>query len=536
MKKLLLFTFLIISTFGFSQEDAWIFFNAKPASQPFFDNPLMILSQRSLDRRALQNIPLDEKDLPIAQAFLDEVQNANGIMVLAKSKWLNAVHVRGSVIDINALLPFTFVDHIEFANHSLNPSGRKNSKTKPYTGKKLDVNVTFDYGNSANQIQMLNGDLLHQQNFTGLGKIIAVMDAGFPGVDTAEPFARLRDNNQILGGYNYVSSNTDIYSANSHGTLVLSSMGGFTPGQLVGTAPDASYYLFVTEAPYENPVEETFWVEAAEAADSLGVDIITTSLGYTEYDNPSYSYTYADMNGITSFIARGLQVAHSRGMICVVSAGNSGNDDWHYISTPADAADALAVAAVTPQGVHASFSSYGPSSDGRIKPDVAAQGVNAVLSNPNGDIVTASGTSFSGPIIAGMTATLWSALPNLTNSQIVFLIKESSSQYNNPDDLLGYGIPNFQLALVNGNLQVVASKRSRFLVYPNPFSSTVNVMFPDSVETAKLEIYNIAGQVLNASNLLREKNSVDVSNLSSGIYLYKITNGSNVETGKLIRR
>ncbi len=292
MKRILIFFFLISGLTAFSQiEDAWVYFKDKPNSQTYLDNPLTMLTQRALDRRNTQNILLDLKDVPIYQPYMDQISVATGISIKAKSKWLNCVHVRGLQANINALKSLTtVVDHIDFANHTLNTSKIKLAKSKfNPIHKTLQTNVSFSYGTSTNQIQMLNGILLHQSNFTGLGKIIAVLDAGFPGVDSAQPFQRLRDNNQILGGYNYVNKSTNFYSGDSHGTSVLSLIGGFTDGQLVGTAPDAQYYLYVTEdATSENPVEESNWVEAAEEADRMGADIITTSLGYFAFDNAAY--------------------------------------------------------------------------------------------------------------------------------------------------------------------------------------------------------------------------------------------------------
>ena len=328
MNKKILFVFILFFTYrSYAQEDAWVYFNDKPDAAYYLANPLQMLTQRALDRRAAQGISLANSDVPIAQTYIDQVTASTGITVMAKSKWLNALHVRGTQVNIESLTNLSFVSHIQFADSNLNSrhSSGKSNELKP-VNKQLEVLANFNYGGSSNQIQMLNGHLLHQQNYTGQGKMVAIMDAGFPGVDTASPFQRLRDNNLILGGYNFPDRNTSIYTRSSHGTSVLSCMAGFIDNQLVGTAPDAQYYLFITEdTNSENPVEESYWVEAAEMADSLGVDVINTSLGYFAYDNPNYSYTYADMNGTKAFISRGADMAFSKGMICVTSAGNSGN-------------------------------------------------------------------------------------------------------------------------------------------------------------------------------------------------------------------
>ena len=538
MKTLAVLALFFIHFATFAQtEDAWVYFNSKPDSQQYLNNPLTMLTQRSLDRRVAQNIALDFNDIPVSQSYIDQVEAASGISVMAKSKWLNALHIRGSIAQINALTSFPFVSRVDFADKSLNlPSKNTTPQTMSSVNKTMETTSDFNYGNSLNQIQMLNGQVLHQQNYTGSGKIIAVMDGGFPAVNTIAPFARLRDNNQILGGYDYVNRNENFYTGISHGTLVLSTMGGYSDGQLVGTAPDASYYLFITEdGNNEGPLEESLWVEAAEEADRLGVDVITTSLGYSTFDNLNYSHTYADMNGTTTFSARGLDIAFSRGMICVVSAGNEGNKPWHYITTPSDALYALTIGAVKADRDFAAFSSYGPSSDGRVKPDVAAQGQAAVVSNTTGSIVTANGTSFSGPIMAGMVASLWQALPEKTNSEIVQLIKESASIYNNPNDQIGYGIPDFSAAL-NAALSVDQLQKAQFLVYPNPANSTVSIAFPAGFETANIVLYDTLGHKVMQQQITAQTANINVGNLNSGVYFYQIESNGNIQKGKLIRK
>jgi serine protease AprX len=537
-KKLFVIIALFLFNLGYSQEDAWVYFTDKPNSQFYFDNPLEMLSQRSIDRRTNQNIAIDIKDVPIHQPYVDQIDSEVGIEVKAKSKWFNAVHVRGEIIDIQNLTNLSFVDHIQFADRSLNVSGRINNNSKTTVinavNKVLETNVTFAYGTSGNQVQMINAHLLHQQDYTGTGKIIAVMDAGFPNVDVIAPFQRLRDNNQILGGYNFVDRDETFYTGNSHGTLVLSVMGGYVENELIGTAPDAQYYLFITEdSNNENPLEESNWVEAAEVADSLGVDIITTSLGYSAYDNPNYSYTYADMNGTTSYMSKGTDIAFSRGMVCVNSAGNSGANVLNpHISAPADAINVLAIGAVKSDQTYATFSSIGPSFDGRVKPDITAQGQVAVVSNVNGMIATASGTSISGPIIAGAVASFWQAVPSLTNQQVVDFVKQSADRFANPTSQFGYGIPDFQLAL---NLSVSVNEKAKFLIYPNPVENNLFVSFPNGIEQTKLSLYTTLGQNVFEKLIQNSEESVSLEALNSGIYFYKIQSNSFVQTGKIIK-
>jgi hypothetical protein len=532
------FILLLVSALGFAQQDAWVYFNAKPNAQLYFDSPLKMLSQRALDRRTTQNIALDTKDIPMEPSYITQVKATTGITVLAKSKWLNAVHVRGSQTNLNALKTQPFVSKIDFADKSLNQSARIPKSTKMKRVKKSEkTKIDFAYGNAANQIQMLNGQVLHQQNYTGSGKVIAVMDSGFPGVDVAQPFQRLRDNNKILGGYNFVLRNSNFYSGDSHGTLVLSTMGGYKENSLVGTAPDASYYLFVTEDDNsENPVEESLWVEAAEKADSLGVDVINTSLGYFDFDNSSYDHTYSDMNGATTFMSRAAEIAFSCGMIVVASAGNSGTSAANpHIAVPADAVSVIAVGAVNSDKNRVSFSSIGPSFDQRIKPEVMAQGQSAVVSDQAGNIGLANGTSFSAPIMAGMIASLWQALPQKTNQQIRDIVLQSADKFGNPNNQLGYGIPNFAMAL-NNQLSSDSSILDEFIVYPNPTSDLIIMVLPAQFKTGTLFIYNTIGQIMIEQNIISTTPMISLKSLEKGLYFYKMESDNFSKSGKIIKQ
>lgn len=538
MKAKLLFVLLAVYNFGLAQEDAWIFFTDKPNESAFFSNPLSELSQRSLDRRTTQNIPLDTKDAPLHQPYIDQITASTGITVLAKSKWLNMLHVRGnSLADVQALSSLAFVDHIQYANHSLNPGGKiDNSKKFTSTNKWLDTNntnVNFNYGNSATQVQMLNCHILHQQNYTGAGKIVAILDAGFPGVNTAAPFQRLRDNGLILGGYNFVTNSTNFYTDNSHGTNVLSTMGGYATN-LVGTAPDAKYYLFITEdVASETPLELSNWIEGAEEADRLGVDVINTSLGYFGFDNPAHSYTYAKMNGQVSVASRAVDIAFSRGMICVISAGNEGNTSEPHVGTPADATFAVTVGSVTSSEVRSGFSSIGPTADLRIKPDLMAMGTASVISNTAGTITTANGTSFSSPILAGAITSFWSAFPNKKNSEIVQLVKQSADRYSTPDNNYGYGIPDFQLAL-NNALATSDFDLAKVKVYPNPSRDIVSFDLFELNE-ADFTLSNSLGQTVLKKTFKNEIEKISLENMAKGIYYYTITSSEMKLQGKLVK-
>jgi serine protease AprX len=535
MKKILLLIALLVSYISFSQEDAWVYFSDKPNAQTYLNNPLTMLTQRAIDRRTAQGIVLNVNDVPIAQTYIDQVDAATGITVKAKSKWLNCVHVRGSETDINALENLPFVSQIVFADNSLNAKTAITKKNKP-VNKQLNVQTTFAYGNSANQIEMLNGHLLHQANYTGTGKVIAVLDSGFLNVNTAQPFQRLFNNNLILGGYNYVSQSTDVYSLHNHGTMVLSCMGGYVENQLVGTAPDANYYLFVTEdVSEENPVEESYWVEAAEEADRLGADIISTSLGYFGYDNPNYSYTYSQMTGNSAFASKGANIAFSKGMVVVASAGNSGNSADPHIGVPAEATNVLAVGAVRFDETYATFSSIGPSFDGRVKPDVMAKGQSTTISNTDGAIVTASGTSFSCPVMAGMIASFWQAVPNLTNQQVVDFVRQSGDKFTNPTTQFGYGIPDFQLALQNALLYLGENQIEQFQFFPNPTNASVTFASPDFVLGSSVKFYNNLGQLVLSKNIENPIQNLSLENLNAGIYYFTISTSQKALQGTIIK-
>ena len=538
MKKLYFLLILVVANFGYAQiQDAWVYFNDKPSSATFLANPLTMLTQRSLDRRTAQNIPLDLTDVPVEQSYITQITAATGITVMAKSKWLNALHIRGTQTDIQALTGLSFVNNVKFANHSLNPGGRMAQKlnyNKP-VNKQYDVQVAYNYGGSQNQIEMLNGHLLHQQNFTGQGKIIAVLDSGFTGVNTAAPFQNLITNNQILDGYNFPDRNTNYFSRHNHGTNVLSTMGSFSDGQLVGTAPNAQYYLFITEdINSENPVEESYWVEAAELADFYGVDVINSSLGYFDYDNINYSHQYDDMIGNKTFASRGANMAFSKGIVVVISAGNSGTSPTDpHIATPADAFGALTIGAVNSMEVYANFSSIGPSFDGRVKPDVCAKGASTTVSNTAGAIVTSSGTSFSSPVMAGMVASFWSAIPSLTAQQVVNFVRQSADNYNAPTNQKGYGIPDFQLALTNAlGLEDIDTNQS-FLVYPNPAQNEVTFQLEKN-QKGIVKLYDVLGQNILSKQISENNNSLNIQNLSNGIYYYNFESDKAFK-GKIIK-
>ena len=554
MKKLLLLLSLTIFFQVTAQEDAWIFLKDKPNASIFLENPLTMLSQRAIDRRSKLNIPLDAIDVPVDKTYYNQIKNAANITVLGKSKWLNAIHVQGEVIAINSLQSqFSFIDHIEFANKLIN-TNRKPKATRIVSNHyhKLQKTLTdFQYGQADTQIKMLKGDYLHAQGLTGEGQIIAIIDAGFPNVNTLDAFQRIRENNQILGGYNFADRNEDFYTRDSHGTYVLSSIAGYLENKFVGTAPDANFYLFITEiVETETVLEETLWVEAAERADSLGVDVINTSLGYTTYDNPNHSYNYQDMDGKTTFISRGAEIGASRGLLLVNSAGNSGNSSWKYIGAPADAPSVISVGAVNALNVIAPFSSFGPTADGRIKPEILGQGQNpALIDYTTGKVTTSlSGTSFSSPIMAGLIACLnqkkillmmpSTAEDNL-NTYLKNAIYESADRFMHPLPQYGYGIPNFEMALKKyiSNLTTInETMLSAFKIFPNPTNDLIRISADgDYLNGFSIQIFNILGKKVLENTYLKSE-AIVLSSLKKGIYFLKVSKDNQHKTFKLIKK
>lgn len=524
MKKYSFLLILFLSLNIFSQEQAWIYFSDKPNASTYLSNPLTMLSQRALDRRLNQGISLDILDVPISNSYINQIKNLNGVQVKAKSKWLNAIHVSGSESDIRQAEGLSFVDHIEFASNNITNKTEKIEKFQ-------ETAVVYNYGNSLNQSEQIGVNSLHENNYTGQGMVIAVLDNGFGGVDTFSGFQHIRDNNQILGSYNFVARSNNLNTGGTHGMSVLSTIAGFVDGSLIGTAPDADFYLFVTEdVNSESPLEESLWVEAAERADSLGVDIINTSLGYRDFDESKYNHQYTDFNGSTTFIARGAGILASRGIIATIAAGNDGNG-FHYISSPADATNVLTVGAVDANGNMASFSSYGPTADGRIKPDVDAKGSGTTIIQSSGNVGTGSGTSFASPVLCGAVACLWQAFPDKTSFEIMDLVRQSAHLYQNPDDHFGYGIPNF--STIYSTLNLDKNTQNTLVIYPNPVHDYL--YFSHKVSSYKLT--NLQGSIiLSNTNQNTGFNSVNIKNINSGMYFLNVISNTKNYQFKIIKK
>jgi len=422
-----------------------VYFKDKAGTEYTVSNPREFLSQKALDRRAKYNITITNQDLPVSPNYLQQLKD-KGFKVLKVSKWLNcAIVTTDSKNGIKKLEGLDFI----IPKPAPLPKNYKPKKVKAAKIKEPEKNILdkYDYGFAANQVKMLNINKLHSLGYDGSGITMAIMDAGFFKVDSLEFFDSLRIQNRLLGWYDFVDMDTTVFNTGYHGMEVLSTIAGLNNGFFVGTAPKAQFYLFRTEDENsEYPIEEYNYVCALEKADSLGVDIVHSSLGYNDFDNDSLSYSYEDMNGNTAISTIGADIAAAKGMIVVASAGNEGDNTWKYISAPADADSIFAIGAVDLNGKYVDFSSRGPSVDKRIKPDVCAQGRSTRVASPRKGIMYSSGTSFSGPIIAGCMACLRQAFPDKTNIEIMNAVRATASHSKKPDDLTGYGIPDFYKA------------------------------------------------------------------------------------------
>ncbi|MFC7358187.1 S8 family peptidase [Jejudonia soesokkakensis] len=541
MKRVLLGFIFFISVPVVAQEDALVYFADKENVAESLANPISILTQAAIDRKEMHGTPIDERDVPVTEDYIIQIEASGGIEVFAKSKWLNAVYVIGTQSNISNLLSLDFVTDIEYMDKSLNaPRPALEDAQDKFEFETSASRIIYDYGAATNQVEMLAVDFLHEEDFTGEGIPIAVMDSGFPNVFSNPAFSAAVTENRIIDTYDFVRNETGIDGNGSHGARTFSDIAGLLDGQFVGTAPQSTYYLYVTEdsrSGMESPVEEAYWLEALERADSLGVFVTNTSLGYQDFEDSRYDHSYEDLDGQTTIGARAANISFEKGMLSVTSAGNDGGG-FTFVGTPGDAIGIYTVGAVDANENFASFSSIGPTVDGRIKPDGMAQGRDAAVVDENGNVTINNGTSFSSPIMAGAIASLWQSRPQTTNGQIMQLVREASSLFTNPTDEMGYGIPDFQEAY--NALQALAIDeyllRENFALYPNPFSTEVNFSFPENISKASVEIYNVLGEKILEKEISSVNNRIDTSAITSGVYIAKISSEGKSNSFKIVKQ
>lgn len=559
MKKVLL-SFFVVSFFAqdsTAQFSKYIIRFKDKAGTPYtLNNPSQYLSARSVQRRVRQNISIDSTDLPITPRYLDSIKSAGNVIILNKSKWLNVVCIQttdaAALAKINSF-PFVIssspVRRMQEGNKEITSTRNKFNEeiTQTATGNQLTQTAAdyFNYGSSYAQIHIHEGEFLHNKGFRGEGMLMAMFDAGYRNYLTVTAFDSIRNNNQVAETYDFVQNEISVNEDDAHGMYCLSIIAANWPGQLVGSCPKANFYLYRTEDVFsEYPIEEQNWAAAAERADSIGVDVFTTSLGYTTFDNPVFNHTYADMNGKVTIIARANAMAAKKGIISVVAAGNDGSSPWHYISSPADADSIVTVGAVNTSGAVAPFSSYGPASDGRVKPTVASVGWGTAIAGLNNMPAFGNGTSFATPNMAGLITCLWQAFPEFTNMQIIEAVKRSSSIYTTPNDRIGYGIPNFRKAYDDLFQQRILLQVNTILgndwlrAYPNPFKGSFALIIkPKYSGTATFKLFDSYGKLYVTKSLTTQQGQAKflsfdkLQPLAKGIYILRYHHG--VEKGSI---
>ncbi len=545
MKKVFFGLLLLVSVINAIAQDRYVVFFKDKANSPYqLNNPSAYLTQRAIDRRVRMGIAIDSADIPVNASYLSGVAS-KGAKILNSSRWFNSTIVQADTTQIIAVGALNYVhSYIKVfgANLQKTKIGPKFDEVKAENGSANKNKALGGYGGAGNQTQMLNADLLHNAGYTGKNMVIAVIDAGFNNTETHTAFDSIRANNKILGTWDFSKNNAFVYDYSNHGTSVLSCIAANVPDTMIGTAPHASFYLLRSEEEAtEYEVEEYNWAAAAEYADSVGADIINSSLGYTEFDAPSQNHTYADMNGNTAVVTLAAKKASSKGVLVVNSAGNSGNDAWFHIGAPADAEEVFSIGAVQSDRGIAGFSSRGPSSDQRIKPDVSAQGAPAYIARSSGGFGTGSGTSFSGPIIAGFSACAWELYkvnhPNSTPAQVKAWIKQYADRANQPDNEYGYGIPDGSKLLLNASVDT--SPSVDYNIYPNPNNGTLYVKVKSGNNTTwNLQISDMLGKILYAQPF----NTIDLlmgielpANISRGFYIISLSSENDAYKQVFIR-
>ena len=547
MKKLSLLLLALLASAVLQAQIAtniyWVQFTDKNDSPYSIDAPEAYLSQRALDRRARLGIAIDEYDIPVNPQYLQAVADC-GAELLNPSKWLNGVSVytsSTSVIDaINAL---EFVEVVRNCENNPDAQLKKErwlaDEMKPVVSNR---NYKGFYGGAEDQVKQLNVDKLHDMGYDGTGVVIAVLDGGFVGTDIHSCFDNMREEGRLLGVRDFVYGSTSVYTTSAHGTSCLSTIGAYVPNSMVGTAPKASFYLLHTEdVESENIVEEYNWVSGAEYADSLGVDVCTTSLGYIDFDMSQWDHPLEHYDGHTAPMTIGAEIAATRGIICTNSAGNE-YEGYCTLGIPADAEHILTVGAVDVNGNRADFSSTGPTYDGRIKPDVMAVGEGTYVASGNpggwfGDYYNGNGTSFSNPVMAGAVACLRQAFPNASVQELCDVVRQCGNRADNPDNYYGYGIPNFELAFNTLHVEDTFTQQNEIIaVYPNPSQGEVHLMMKEN-GIAELTVYDQIGHQLKTYHFNGlNHTTIDnfLNNLSNGVYFIKADSEQGSQTLKLI--
>jgi subtilisin family serine protease len=492
-----------------------------------------LLSERSLERRARSAIPVpDTRDLPVFPGYLAGVSSL-GLTLHCTSKWMNTGLFKTNLpVDPGILLSMPYVADVKIVK---NPAGKSGHTDKlAFPAEQADA-PPYD-----RPISMVNGLPLHPSGFNGHGILIAVLDGGFLNADIVSSLQHLRNRHGIKGTYDFVDNDAFVYSYHNHGTAVLSVLAGQIDGMIEGTAPGADFLLLRTEdTGSEFPVEEDLWAAGAEFADSAGADIISSSLGYSTFDDPSLNYKFSDLDGNTAFVTRAADIAASKGMLVICSAGNERNKTWQRILAPSDGDSVISVGAVDGYSLISAFSSAGPSADRRIKPDITTMGVSVTVQTDVSLITRSSGTSFSCPVLSGMAACLMQAVPAAVNIEIIDALHYSADRYSLPDSLYGYGIPNMLTALEQLQDRHVIKPDIGSVAGPNPTTGDVEITFREAPGSILIEIFNASGTVFfrkefeeYAGRTLRIQS---LNNMRQGMYFIRVITGTGTFTHKIIK-
>lgn len=511
----------------------WVVFTDKNNSPHCLCRPAELLGPRALERRHRAGIALDETDLPVNPVYLARLTTAGATIHLA-SRWLNAAAVIADSTTAERLKMLPFVDTVQYLGpdlrirHEPNPPAPKRRRQPDPPQLPASGNP---YGYSALQNSLLNLPMLHFAGHRGSGIHVAVFDGGFTDADVLPFFDSVALGGRLFQSRDFVERDNHVFEAAGHGTSVLSVMAANVPGYLVGGAPEATYFLFKTEdTGGEFPIEECNWVAAAEYADSMGIDIINASLGYTTFNDSTLNHSFRVLDGRTAIGSRGAAMAARKGMIVCNSAGNSGDEPWTYLGVPADAPGVVAVGAVSPDGSRATFSSQGPTADGRIKPDLMAPGETVVVAGDTGtDLGLSNGTSLASPMLAGALAALWSAFPNKTATEILDAAFVSADQTLAPDTLRGYGMPDMARAwlTLGGYLHgdVLNNARAGFFAFDRDAGALSFLLFGNTgAAPPEIELRNLFGQKMQTGAVTWRNNNVvslkieGLNSLAPGFY------------------
>ena len=513
------------------------------ATNPYsLSNPSNYLSTKAINRRTTYGIAIDSSDLPITPRYIDSVRLAGAVTILNSSKWLNQISIQttdnAALTKINNLSFVKSVNAIA-ARTTLNVTNPTPQKNKFSSEEITAINLTnkttatqdyYNYGITYNEIHLHNGEFLHNIGMRGQNMLVAVLDGGFFSYNTLNAFDSINANNQVLQTWDFVARESSVTEDDSHGMSCFSTIAGNIPGTFVGNAPKANFVLYRTEdAASEYPIEEHNWACGVERADSIGADIITSSLGYTTFDNISFDYSYASMNGNTTLSANAAKIANRKGILSFVSMGNDGNNSWKYLSTAADTDSLVSVGAVNTLGTVGNFSSYGPSFDGRVKPECSAVGVSAYVQNSNNTIGAGNGTSYATPKLAGLVTCLWQAFPEFNNIAIRDALIKSGSIYNTPNNRIGYGITDVKKAfilLLNNYANITSASINNCITTINFKSKDVSLMnyeierlVPGQSTYTKIATINGSGTIL--SNKTYQFTDT-LKNIVSGNIIYRI--------------